>query len=375
LEKTWAGILWDSALSFSPFLEKRIAAARLAFKPLRGLAGEGLAPLSELREVLQAKVEGVLLYGAMFMFLAPDAVSKLTSLQQEFERELLGAPPWFSGARTRLSGGWLLSWGERLCLDVLVFRAEIWCCKSDMLVRQVWARAQQFPGRTFASVSHSLLRNLQLPEVYEFIGWDEFISESRPILQAYRDFVFAQLCQRSGQSWRQSLVKSCASCPHLLTQQFPCSAAKRLLDAGHLDILHDVDLWERFRQGLIPEFAKAATSADGACAYCGSAAGGGPGHILGSCPCFAAERAFFVLGLADSHRSGLDSAPDGDWCVVIFKAHADLAILRKSVCYCAQLVRSARLKQKQKQFANPPCYPLQEALVFLGCRFLCLSVA
>ena len=64
LERKWAGILWDSCLSFQPFLKSKVLAARLAFKPLRALAVERLAPLAEIREVVKAKVVSALLYAS-----------------------------------------------------------------------------------------------------------------------------------------------------------------------------------------------------------------------------------------------------------------------------------------------------------------------
>ena len=88
LLKKWVGIWWDSNLTFTPFLQDRIKCARAAFKPLCALAREGLAPLAEIRSAMHAKVENALLYGSMFLFLAPLAREQLVDLQVEFERAL-----------------------------------------------------------------------------------------------------------------------------------------------------------------------------------------------------------------------------------------------------------------------------------------------
>ena len=62
VERKWAGIIWDSLLTFQPFLTSRLGAARAGFKPLLALALEGLAPLAEIREVIAAKVVSALMY-------------------------------------------------------------------------------------------------------------------------------------------------------------------------------------------------------------------------------------------------------------------------------------------------------------------------
>ena len=106
LKKKWVGVLWDHLLTFQPFQLERMGAARGAFKPLAGLAAEGVVPLAEIRELMSATVEGTLFFGAMFTYMAQDACLKLDALQLEFERKLLGAPPWFwvaGASRCRLA--------------------------------------------------------------------------------------------------------------------------------------------------------------------------------------------------------------------------------------------------------------------------------
>ena len=116
----------------------------------------------------KSNVEGTLLYGAMFMYLAPGYYETLVGLQLEFERALLGVAPWTSGTLVRMIAGWRLNWGERVMLEVIIFRAELFSCPGSMLVRQVWSRAQNLAGNTFARASRSLLQDLTLPEIFEF---------------------------------------------------------------------------------------------------------------------------------------------------------------------------------------------------------------
>ena len=182
LLKKWVGILWDHNLSFEPFLADRIKAARAAFYPLCALAREGLAPLAEVRSAMLAKVNNALFYGSMFLFLIPSAAASLTDLQLEFERALMGAPSWFSSSLLRATGGWQLPWGDRLLIDALGFRAELWCCKEGMLVRTVWAAAQGYPGRTFAHASKAALLAAGLPEIFDYPGWCAFMADGTPVL-------------------------------------------------------------------------------------------------------------------------------------------------------------------------------------------------
>ncbi len=56
----------------------------------------------------------MLFYGAMFVAMEDSADSELAAFQVEFERALLGAPPWAPAAHVRSVAGWNLGWGERL---------------------------------------------------------------------------------------------------------------------------------------------------------------------------------------------------------------------------------------------------------------------
>ena len=106
LQRKWCGIVWDANLSFLPFLHARMAAARGAFAPILALVREGTAPPAEARDAMRSVVEGSLFYGAMFFIFAEGAGSLLNSLQLEFERKVLGLPPWIPDVVVRSVGGW-----------------------------------------------------------------------------------------------------------------------------------------------------------------------------------------------------------------------------------------------------------------------------
>ena len=63
--------------------------------------------------------------------------------------------------------------------------------------------------------------------------------------------------------------------PYLLSQQFPCSAGGRLLEAGHLDGLHQADAWESLRLA----FGAGQAVVRKPCVCCGSPKAG-HAHIL-----------------------------------------------------------------------------------------------
>ncbi len=89
--------MWNSESTFKPFLDNRVKAARMAFRPLLALAADKAAPLAEIYEVMKAKVERTLFYGAMLTFMADEARATLDALQVDFGRQLLGAPRWHHG--------------------------------------------------------------------------------------------------------------------------------------------------------------------------------------------------------------------------------------------------------------------------------------
>ena len=245
LLKKWVGIWWDNQLTFVPFMQDRIKCGRAAFQPLLALARERLAPLAEIRSAMIAKVENTILYGSIFLFLVPAAIDQLVKLQLEFERALLSAPPWVPSSHIRAAGGWSLSWGDRLVLDALTFRADLWCCEKGMLVRAAWSAAQHFPGHTFARTSKQALVSLGSPEVYEFAGWKEFLADGIAVLPNYKAALKAVLVAHSQAQWKASFLKS-APPPYMLVQQFPCCAGTRLLDAGFLGHISFAEHGNRF---------------------------------------------------------------------------------------------------------------------------------
>jgi hypothetical protein len=335
LERKWAGIIWDSSLTFQPFLKARVSAARLAFRPLRALAMEGLAPLAEIREVIRAKVVSALMYGSMFLFMADGALKMVDDLQISFERALLQAPPWFSGVLARAAGGWRLSWGEQVCCDVLVFRAELWCCKGTLLVRKAWAAAQSLPGRTFAAASKLLLSQLGLPEIFEQAGWEEFLAGGGSVLPSYKCFIRSALVQRSALSWLQSIRSSHLDKLHLLSQHGPSSGAARLLDAGSLDLLSAADDWDKFRLGLVP-LAHGSGQA-GVCLLCGSG-DHGDAHLLASCTSLVSQRRHFLSLVDGEWAFALQLAPPPDWSTSLLSAHLELSRLGPAVQYVSNIV-------------------------------------
>jgi len=325
----------------------------MAFKPLCAVAQDGQIPLAEIREAMVAKVEGVLFYGAMFLFLAPNAATRLNALQEQFEKALISAPPWFSPTRTRAIGGWALTWGEKLTYCALAFRAELWCCSSHLLVRSAWEAAQSFPGRTFASLSAAALSNLEIGEVYDSPGWASFLDDASPILSEYCRKLKSELQQRSTANWRAALAQSCGGTAHLMMQLYPCSAGKRLFDAGFLACLCAADRWERLRHGLLgPLTSNDPTLGIQVCIICGCASSG-IGHLLGQCLGFADQQSAFRRQVDAHWCSSLSLALPADWAVTLFSPHLDLMRLQEAVQYSALVADAvsthwSKTKQKQK---------------------------
>ena len=336
--KKWVGIVWDRELSFLPFLQARTQATWLASKPLAALARDGLAPLAEIGDAMACKVESALFYGAMFFFLADGAAGQLDVMQVEMERSLLGAPKWLSAVHVRSVGGWSLTWGERLLYEALVFRAELWCCSSEMLVRSAWESAQHFPGKTFASVSQEALKSVGFAEIFSFEGWGNFIAHGVPVLPIYKAALRERLVVDSVARWRASMASMGAIVPSLLSQQFPCSAGGRLLDGGYMEVLLQADQWDLLRLGV----GAAACLSQGRggnhlCKLCGVSFPG-MSHILSSCSVLVGERNRFLSQVGGFYSSKLLSAPSGDWATLVLSPHADLVFLQHAVVFGAAVM-------------------------------------
>ena len=285
--------------------------------------------------MVKAKVVSALLYASMFLFLADGAVAMVDDLQVSFERALLGAPQWFPSVLARAAGGWRLSWGEQICFDVLVFRAELWCCKSTLVVRKAWAAAQALPGRTFAASSKSLLLQIGLPEVFEMDEWNSFISNGEPVLPGYKSLVKSCLEESSEAAWLESIRTSQADKLHLLSQHGPSSGAARLLDSGSLDVLSAADDWEKFRLGLVP--LSVVSGGGRVCPLCGLG-NHGNAHLLASCGELCVERQSFFVHIDSIWANELHLAPPADWSTSILCANLELTRLGASVEYVSKIV-------------------------------------
>ena len=261
-------------------------------------------------------------------------------LQCEFERCLLQAPPWCQDVCLRGVAGWELSWGEHVIYVALCFRAELWCCEAKTLVRSVWSDAQHMSGRTFAFVSHSILRQLGLLEIFECSYWAEFLSTGVSVLDFYKEYIRKELIARSHTNWRKLRQSRCSSCQHLLAQHTPISASSRLLEADKLSSLYAVDAWEKLRLGLVSHVLVYHVEGKRhvVCALCH-----GPdttiAHTLSSCLHTTFCRVDFLAKIDRDWSLTLHSALPGDWPMEIFNPHMSVNRLPHVVEFCQEIVR------------------------------------
>ena len=138
---------------------------------------------------------------------------------------------------------------------------------------------------------------------------------------------------RSTQAWKTKFFVSSLDSPFLLSQQFPCSAGGRLLDAGYLDKLHDADKWESFRLCLgVGSKVKSRP-----CILCRGPVVG-HAHLLAVCPAVLQQRESFVASSSVFFADRLATAPPGDWPSVLLSPHMDLDRLALVVSFCAQIM-------------------------------------
>lgn len=287
---------------------------------------------------MRSNVEGTLLYGAMFLYLAPGYYETVVSLQLAFERALLGVAPWASGAMVRMIAGWRLNWGERVMLEVLMFRAELFSCSRNMLVRKVWSMAQGLPGNTFALASRGLLQELALPEIFDFCGWKYFLESGMSNLASYKRLVQETLETRSIMAWRVALASKGGCAPHLLAQQCPVSVGERLLEGGHLNMLYAATDFDKLRAGLV-RVSVAGLDRVRACRLC-HAREHGLAHVLGACPAVRTARQDFLNAVDRAWACQMMGAELGDWPVALLNPHMMLTRLPASVHYVSQIVQA-----------------------------------
>ena len=339
--RKWRGIIWDAWLSFTPFLEARVGAARAAFKSLGAIARSGAAPLAEIREVMKAKEAGTLFFGAMFLCFAPCWYDTLVKLQLEFERSILGTPPWTPPEVVRAIAGWSLNWGERVMLEVICFRAELWCTASDLLVHRVWLEAQGLPGRTFAQVSEEVLCTLTAHEVYDHPGWQGRASTGSSVLSSYRKSIQALLERKSCEAWKHSLAIRSNVGVQVSAQQWPVSVGEVLLRHDYLCTLHNADDFDRLRMGLVKLTAPRHNGRGTCCALCGGSVSG-LAHILAVCSVTELARKEFLRLIDVEWQWVLRNALAGDWPVAVCSPHLGLERLVQAVRFASAVVKQLR---------------------------------
>ena len=209
-----------------------------------------------------------------------------------------------------------------------------------MLVRSAWTAAQNFAGRTFAWASRQALLQLEFPEIFEFAGWDQFVSEGKPVLPRYKAALRSVHELASIAQWKSSFVQSSVSAPFLLVQQFPCSAGGRLLDASHMGHLGFADAWESLRLG-IGAGSKLSVSIGKVkvCSLCNGPRCG-LAHLLASCSGTCDIREAFLSASDHGFSTALQGAPAGDWPSVLLSPHSDLDKLMRAVEYCARVMKA-----------------------------------
>jgi hypothetical protein len=286
---------------------------------------------------MKSKVEGALFYGAMFLCMSPSFYMVLVDLQMEFERSLLGAPPWFPAELIRAVAGWRLNWGERVLLEVLSFRAELWCSGPDLLVHKVWRAAQDFPGRTFASVSQGIVSELSVPEVYDFPGWSEYMSAGRPVLPAYKQAMRKELESRSCAEWKRNLHNRSNVSVHILAQQYPCSVGAIFLDHNNLNMLAGAKDFDKLRVGIVPLTKAGVAGQRKVCRLCGSAESE-TSHLLAICVVTSGARRLFMQSVDEVWRRVLEGAPSGDWPTAVLSPHNGMVRLTCAVKFAANVV-------------------------------------
>eukprot|EP00973_Karenia_brevis_P086212 11957214-Karenia_brevis.AAC.1 len=165
--------------------------------------------------------------------------------------------------------------------------------------------------RTFASVSRAAILEHNIPEKYELAGWQSFIDSGMPILDQYKSLIQNIFVQRSQHAWRHGLISKFGDVPHLLVQVAPTSVASRFLELDELDILADVDEWERLRLGHILVTSDC-NNGKKLCTLCYKPCHGVE-HLLTECECIAGARSDFLNRVDHNWKQQLTGTLPAHW--------------------------------------------------------------
>ena len=147
----------------------------------------------------------------------------------------------------------------------------------------------------------------------------------------------AAITEQSVQNWKSSFLASSMAQPFFMSQQYPCSAGGRLLDAGHLDFCKDADAWDLFRLGLgASQLLKSSP-----CALCGQACRG-HAHVLAVCCSTQIQRSRFLDSVDAGFAGRLRLAVPGDWPSALLTPHLEIFRLKAVVRYCAEIMQALR---------------------------------
>ena len=287
----WLGLLWPASLDFGCALAERLSVARAAFSDLPGLVAAKALPLAVALEMFEAKVEGTLAFGRWCFALAPDALTALDDVYNEWALALLGADPWRNVSVAASELGWQLSGSSRALLDIARRRAKVLSLPLGSLYRDIPALALHCQAaRSWSARSAVVLTNAGVT-----------LWESRPpTAPSYDDYVEHARDQLASADLPRSVARIAmhrAVVPYSVFQTCP---SPHVLRAKNLNLPWRTQLcmrgWCRFLAGLITisgRRGRASTARIQDCCFCGRAVRNSTVHCLSDCTAWRSSRGAF----------------------------------------------------------------------------------
>ena len=121
-------------------------------------------------------------------------------------------------------------------------------------------------------------------------------------------------------------------------QRWPLSVGARFLDADRLEVLHEVDVFDKFRLGLGPSASVVLDSGERRCSVC-LRDEYGLIHQLAICPGSDQARCVYLLRIDAESRRALVNALPGDWPCFALSPHQGLRNMDAAVKFVAEIAR------------------------------------
>jgi hypothetical protein len=286
----WLGILWNSALDFTPSLETVLHAAGAVLATLAGLVAARAIPLHLAVRLFEGKVDSILEYSRWLCATSHGAMQRYDEAADLWARTLLGADSWRNAAVCAGELGWRLTGAARAACSIAARQARIISLCNGVLYKDIFTAAEQAGVGWAEAARHVLLS----------FGIDDW--RSLPVDATYEHYMAhtrAQAASACLPSWRAKVEKHTAQVPYNLLQQVPSEALSHP-DLAALPWSTQIAVrgWCRIRAGLPRLRALDGRRSEAKfqqCIFCNQRLRNATVHVVARCPHWLDLRNAFLV--------------------------------------------------------------------------------